>query len=79
MNLELLRIWRESGKTILFVTHGIQEAVFLGSKVAVMTAGPARMAEYMHIDLPEPRSLDVKTTEKFGDYTRRIYHLLGMH
>ena len=78
MNLELLRIWRESGKTILFVTHGIQEAVFLGSKVAVMTAGPARMAEYMSIDLPEPRTLDVKTTPQFGDYTRRIYHLLGM-
>jgi len=78
MNLELLRIWRESGKTILFVTHGIQEAVFLGSRVAVMTAGPARMAEYMKIDLPEPRTLDVKTTEKFGEYTRRIYDLLGM-
>lgn len=78
MNLELLRIWRESGKTILFVTHGIQEAVFLGSKVAVMTAGPARMAEYIPIDLPEPRTLEVKTSEKFGDYTRRIYHLLGM-
>lgn len=78
MNLELLRIWRDSGKTILFVTHGIQEAVFLGSKVAVMTAGPARMAEYIEIELPEPRTLDVKTTEKFGDYTRRIYHLLGM-
>ena len=79
MNLELLRIWRESSKTILFVTHGIQEAVFLGSKVAVMTAGPARMAAQFKIDLPEPRTLDVKTTEKFGDYTREIYHLLGMH
>lgn len=78
MNLELLRIWRDSGKTILFVTHGIQEAVFLGSKVAVMTAGPARMAEYMQIELPEPRTLDVKTTEKFGDYTRRVYQLLGI-
>lgn len=78
MNLELLRIWRESGKTILFVTHGIQEAVFLGSKVAVMTAGPARMADYIQIDLPEPRTLDVKTTPQFGEYTRRIYHLLGM-
>ncbi|GMG85047.1 ABC transporter ATP-binding protein [Paralimibaculum aggregatum] len=79
MNLELLRIWRESSKTILFVTHGIQEAVFLGSKVAVMTAGPARMAAQFEIDLPEPRTLDVKTTEKFGNYTREIYHLLGMH
>lgn len=78
MNLELLRIWKESRKTILFVTHGIQEAVFLGSQVAVMTSGPARMAAYFDIDLPEPRTLDVKTTEKFGGYTRQIYHLLGL-
>ncbi|WP_163068387.1 ATP-binding cassette domain-containing protein, partial [Acinetobacter baumannii] len=46
MNLEMLRIWRESGKTILFVTHSIQEAVFLGARCAVLTAGPARMADY---------------------------------
>jgi NitT/TauT family transport system ATP-binding protein len=78
MNLELLRIWRESRKTILFVTHGIQEAVFLGSQVAVMTAGPARMADHFRIDLPEPRHLDVKTTEAFGAYARRIYGLLGL-
>lgn len=78
MNLELLRIWKESKKTILFVTHGIQEAVFLGSQVAVMTSSPARMSAHFDIDLPEPRTLDVKTTEKFGDYTRQIYQLLGL-
>ena len=78
MNLELLQIWHESQKTILFVTHGIQEAVFLGSHVAVMTAGPARLAEYMTIDLPDNRELDIKTHENFGEYTRRIYRLLDM-
>ncbi|WP_306120068.1 MULTISPECIES: ABC transporter ATP-binding protein [unclassified Roseitalea] len=78
MNLELLRIWKESRKTILFVTHGIQEAVFLGSQVAVMTPSPARMAAHFDIELPEPRTLDVKTTDSFGEYTRQIYHLLGM-
>ncbi len=78
MNLELLRIWGESGKTIVFVTHGIQEAVFLGSRVVVLTAGPARMADNFLVDLPHPRGLDLKTTEAFGDYTRRIYKLLGM-
>ena len=78
MNLELLRIWKQSGKTILFVTHGISEAVFLGSRVIVFTAGPARMADNISIGLPEPRNLDVKTTELFGEYSRRIYHLLGM-
>lgn len=78
MNLELLRIWKESGKTILFVTHGISEAVFLGTRVVVLTAGPARMADNFPIDLPHPRTLDMKTHQVFGDYTRRIYQLLGM-
>jgi len=78
MNLELLRIWKEAGKTILFVTHGISEAVFLGSRVVVFTAGPARMADDFRIDLPHPRTLDMKTHEAFGVYTRRIYKLLGM-
>ncbi len=78
MNLELLRIWRQSGKTILFVTHGISEAVFLGTRVVVFTAGPARMADDIVIDLPRPRTLDMKTHESFGAYTRRIYKLLGM-
>src|SRR6201747_1017492 len=50
MNLELLRIWQEAGKTILFVTHGISEAVFLGTRVVVFTAGPARMADDFAID-----------------------------
>ncbi len=78
MNLELLRIWKTSGKTIVFVTHGISEAVFLGTRVVVLTAGPARMADNFEIDLPRPRTLDMKTHEKFGVYTRRIYKLLGM-
>jgi len=78
MNLELLRIWKESGKTILFVTHGISEAVFLGSRVVVFTAGPAKMADDFTIELPHPRTLDIKTHEAFGVYTRRIYRLLGM-
>jgi NitT/TauT family transport system ATP-binding protein len=78
MNLELLRIWKESGKTIVFVTHGISEAVFLGTRVVVLTAGPAKMADNFEIRLPHPRSLDMKTHEAFGQYTRRIYRLLGM-
>jgi len=78
MNLELLKIWKQSGKTILFVTHGISEAVFLGTRVIVFTAGPARMADNIPIELPEPRTLDLKTSELFGEYSRRIYHLLGM-
>jgi len=78
MNLELLRIWSESKKTIIFVTHSIQEAVLLGSRCAVLTSGPARMADNFAIELDYPRTLDMKTHEKFGIYTRRIYKLLGM-
>ncbi len=78
MNLELMRIWQENRKTIVFVTHSIQEAVFLGTRVAVLTAGPARMADEFTVDLPMPRGLDIKTHENFGIYTRRIYKLLGL-
>jgi NitT/TauT family transport system ATP-binding protein len=78
MNLEMLRIWRDSGKTIIFVTHSIQEAVFLGSHCAVLTAGPAKMAEYFPITLPFPRTLPLKTTAEFGAYARRIYARLGL-
>jgi NitT/TauT family transport system ATP-binding protein len=78
MNLELLRIWQEAKKTIVFVTHGITEAVFLGTRVIVLTSGPARMADNFLVELPHPRTLDMKTSEKFGEYTRRVYRLLGM-
>jgi len=78
MNLELLRIWKEAGKTIVFVTHGISEAVFLGTRVIVLTAGPARMADNFVVELAYPRTLDMKTHERFGEYTRRVYRLLGM-
>ncbi len=78
MNLEMLRIWAESGTTFVVVTHSIHEAVFLGSRCAVLTAGPARMADFFPIDLEEPRKLHVKTTPEFGEYVRRIYELLGV-
>jgi len=78
MNLEMARIWRESEKTIIFVTHSIQEAVFLGTHCAVLTARRHRIADFFPIDLPHPRTLDVKTTEAFGRITQHIYALLGM-
>ena len=78
MNLEMLRIWEETGKTFVVVTHSIQEAVFLGSHCAVLTAGPARMADFFPIELPAPRRLHIKTNAEFGGYVRRIYDLLGV-
>ena len=76
MNLELLHIWEQARKTIVFVTHSIGEAVFLGTRVVVLTAGPARMADNFAVELAHPRTLEMKTSEKFGEYARRIYRML---
>lgn len=78
LNVELHRIWRESGKTILFVTHSISEAVFLATQIVVLTARPARMAARIPVTLKEPRTLAGKTDVEFAAYTRRVYELLGM-
>ncbi|RYF83712.1 MAG: ABC transporter ATP-binding protein [Comamonadaceae bacterium] len=78
MNLEMLRIWEETGKTFIVVTHSIHEAVFLGTQCAVLTAGPARMADFFPIELPAPRKLQIKTSPVFGQYVSRIYDLLGV-
>ena len=71
MNLELQRIWLERRKTILFITHSIAEAVFLGDRVFVMTPRPGRILDTFEVTLPRPRALDVMTTPAFGDYVRR--------
>ncbi len=72
MNVELQRLWQARAKTVLFITHSIAEAVFLADRVVVMTPRPGRIAEVLDIDLPRPRSLDMMSTQPFGDYVRRI-------
>jgi len=72
MNLELQRIWLERRKTVLFITHSIPEAVFLGDRVLVMTPRPGRIKEALQIDLSRPRELDIMSTPEFGAYVRRI-------
>jgi NitT/TauT family transport system ATP-binding protein len=76
MNLELLRIWQEARKTVLFVTHGISEAVFLSDRVIVLSARPSRMIKALDIELPRPRTLEVRTSPEFGKYSLEIYNLL---
>lgn len=76
MNLELLRIWEEARKTILFVTHGINEAVFLSDRIIVLSARPSRMVQALDIALPRPRTLEVRMLPKFGQYALQIYDSL---
>ena len=57
LNDELLHVWRETGTTILFVTHSIQEAAYLGQQVLMLAARPGRVRELIPVDLPEPRQL----------------------
>jgi NitT/TauT family transport system ATP-binding protein len=59
MNLLLMRLWSESGKTIVFVTHNISEAIFLADRVVVMTPRPGRLAHIYEIDLPRPRTVEM--------------------
>jgi NitT/TauT family transport system ATP-binding protein len=73
MQRELLRIWTADRKTVLFVTHQIDEAVYLSDRVVVLTARPGRMGESIEIDLPRPRSLEIKRTPAFTGYVDRIW------
>ncbi|MFF5970657.1 ABC transporter ATP-binding protein [Streptomyces sp. NPDC012769] len=74
---ELLRIWRRTGKTVVFITHGIDEAVRLGQRVAVMTSRPGRIKEVVPIDLPEPTGEDdPRSSPEFARFRHRIWSLL---
>ena len=76
MNDELLRIWQDTGTTIIFVTHSIQEAVHLGRSVLVLASNPGRTREQLTIDLPEPRELRNREAPEFTRYTARLRALL---
>ncbi|HYD66875.1 MAG TPA: ABC transporter ATP-binding protein, partial [Azospirillum sp.] len=68
----LLGIWEQHRKTVLFVTHDIDEAIFMASRVVVMSARPGRIKCDIAIDLPHPRSYKVKTTPQFAAYKERL-------
>jgi NitT/TauT family transport system ATP-binding protein len=79
MNLELQRIWNASGKTVLFITHSIPEAVFLADRIVVMSPRPGRVLKILDNPIPRMRSLDDMLHPAFGNLVREIRVLLGSH
>ena len=73
---ELLRIWETISTTVVFVTHSIDEAIFLADRVVVMTARPGRVKEIVEIDLPRPRDGDVRSSEAFNAYRGHVWRAL---
>ncbi|MFN2470191.1 MAG: ABC transporter ATP-binding protein [Gaiellaceae bacterium] len=76
MNLELLQIWERSGNTIVFVTHNIAEAVFLSTRVVVMSARPGRITGVVEIDLPRPREAKTPDQPRFFELVTEVRNLL---
>ena len=72
MNSEVLRIWERTGTTILFVTHSIPEAVFLSSRIVVMSPRPVRIVDVIESGLPSDRDLDIRDTPEFAEISHRV-------
>jgi NitT/TauT family transport system ATP-binding protein len=77
LNMELLRIWAETSSTIVFVTHSIAEAVFLSTRVVVMSPRPGRITEVIAIDLPQPRAAELREDTRFFDMITRVRESLA--
>jgi len=73
MGHELLRIWEQTSKTVVFITHSLTEAVYLADEVLVMSARPGRILDRIHVDLLRPRTYQMMATEDFGALRERIW------
>ena len=80
MNLELLRIWKEekaSISTVIFVTHSIPQAVFLSDRILVLSAGPSKIEEIVDIDLPRPRTTEMKHSKSYIEFMEHLRKIIG--
>ena len=76
LNEELLRVWRELGMTVLFVTHSIYEAAFLAQRVLMLAANPGRVQEIVPVHLPTDRTLAIRETPEFVQLTAKLRRVL---
>jgi NitT/TauT family transport system ATP-binding protein len=76
MQQELLNIVADSGKTVLFITHSIDEALILSDRLVVMSARPGRVKAVYENDLPRPRNMDVQITDRFMELKRQVWSLV---
>jgi NitT/TauT family transport system ATP-binding protein len=79
LQIELMRVWAETNKTVLFVTHSIDEAVMLSDRVIVMSARPGRISEDIRIELPRPRVPTMRSDPEFQKYAQHLRGSLGIH
>jgi NitT/TauT family transport system ATP-binding protein len=72
LNIELLKLWQETGMTIIFVTHNISEAVLLSDRVAIMSKNPSKIKKIYNIDLSRPRNIETKKNKRYYDLLDHI-------
>lgn len=78
MNLELLKIWERTGKTVIFVTHNVGEAVFLSDRIFVMTPRPGRLEGIVEVDIERPRRPEVMREDRYNELVFEIRRMLGV-
>jgi NitT/TauT family transport system ATP-binding protein len=72
LHIDLLNIWRKTNKTVIFVTHNIQEAVFLSNRICVLSPHPGRLSAVIDVNLPRPRTMDMKNTQEFTELVAKV-------
>jgi NitT/TauT family transport system ATP-binding protein len=72
LNEQLLRLWDRTGKTVVFVTHSIPEAVFLSTRIVIMSARPGRIIDVIDCDFPRDRTIEIRETPEFVEIAHRV-------